>query len=86
VPGPGIYTPRNDISPEGRYILSRNVSAGKRTFMDGRRTSFTDLQARRSFSIMLVIQLLALAVIDLLLILVITITQKSEQCACPKAK
>jgi len=50
VPGPGIYNPQNNLSGEGIYVLSRDVSAGKRTFMDGRRLSFTDISARRSFS------------------------------------
>jgi len=49
-PGVGAYQPRNELSNEGKYVLSRNVSAGKRTFMAGRRLSFTDIQAKRSFS------------------------------------
>ena len=55
VPGPGGYKPQNELSNEGKYVLSRNVSAGKRTFMNGPRLSFTDIQARRSFSIDLAI-------------------------------
>lgn len=54
MPGPGIYQPQNDLSNEGKYVLSKNVSAGKRTFMDGRRQSFTDLAAKRSGSKLLV--------------------------------
>lgn len=50
VPGPGIYQPQNDLSNEGKYVLSKNVSAGKRTFMDGRRLSFTEIVAKRSGS------------------------------------
>lgn len=33
VPGPGIYEPQNHLSNEGKYVLSKNVSNGKRTFM-----------------------------------------------------
>jgi hypothetical protein len=40
----------NSLSGEGKYVLSKNVSAGKRTFMDGRRHSFTDLAAKRATS------------------------------------
>lgn len=50
MPGPGNYQPQNELSNEGKYVLSKNVSAGKRTFMDGRRLSFTDLAAKRSGS------------------------------------
>jgi hypothetical protein len=50
VPGAGVYHPQNDLSNEGKYVLSKNKSAGKRKFLDGRRLSFTDLAARRSFS------------------------------------
>jgi hypothetical protein len=37
VPGSGTYTPNNELSGEGKYVLSKNVSAGKRKFMLGRR-------------------------------------------------
>jgi hypothetical protein len=37
VPGSGAYTPINDLSNEGKYVLSKNQSAGKRKFMLGRR-------------------------------------------------
>jgi hypothetical protein len=57
VPGPGIYQPQNDLSNEGKYVLSKNVSAGKRKFLDGRRLSFTEITARRSFSSSRFIQL-----------------------------
>lgn len=50
VPGPGNYKPQNDLSSEGKYVLSKNVSAGKRKFMDGGRLSFTELIAKRSAS------------------------------------
>jgi hypothetical protein len=50
VPGPGIYQPHNDLSNEGKYVLSKNISAGQRKFLDGRRLSFTEITARRSFS------------------------------------
>ena len=50
VPGAGVYRPQNDLSNEGKYVLSKNVSAGKRKFLDGRRLSFTELAARRSFT------------------------------------
>lgn len=46
-----MYKPQNDLSNEGKYVLSKNFSAGKRTFMEGRRLSFTEIQAKRSFSI-----------------------------------
>lgn len=67
MPGPGIYQPQNDLSNEGRYVLSKNVSAGKRKFLDGRRLSFTDITARRSFSKCGVMQPLDLEAIGLLL-------------------
>ena len=51
-PGPGNYQPVNDLSNEGKYVLSRNFSAGKRTFMDGRRQSFIDLTHKKSYSIL----------------------------------
>ena len=35
--------------------MSRNVSAGKRTFMTGRRQSFIDLTTKRSYSIFVLI-------------------------------
>lgn len=69
MPGPGIYQPQNDLSNEGKYVLSKNVSAGKRTFMDGRRLSFTDLVAKRSGSKSMFIKPLGQVVIALLLIL-----------------
>lgn len=50
VPGPGIYKPKNDLSPEGHYVMSKNKSAGKRTFMEGRRQSFIDLTVKRPSS------------------------------------
>jgi len=49
-PGAGTYTPANDLSSEGKYILSKNQSAGKRKFMLGRRESFTEFESRRSQS------------------------------------
>lgn len=66
-PGPGVYKPQNDLSNEGKYVLSKNVSNGQRKFLDGRRLSFTEIMARRSFSNFTIIKLLGLAVIDLLL-------------------
>ena len=51
MPGAGNYTPNNNLSNEGKYVLSKNQSAGKRKFMLGRRESFTDFEARRSQSI-----------------------------------
>ena len=50
VPGSGAYNPKNDLSSEGKYVLSKNQSAGKRKFMLGRRESFTDFESRRSQS------------------------------------
>ena len=47
-PGSGAYNPVNDLSNEGKYVLSNNQSAGKRKFMLGRRESFTEFEARRS--------------------------------------
>lgn len=47
-----MYKPQNDFSNEGKYVLSKNFSAGKRTFMEGRRLSFTEIQAQRSVSIL----------------------------------
>jgi len=38
------------LSPEGKYVLSKNVSAGKRRFMMGHRESFTEFEAKRSQS------------------------------------
>lgn len=49
-PGPGVYKPQNDLSNEGKYVLSKNVSNGQRKFLDGRRLSFTEIMARRSFT------------------------------------
>ena len=46
-PGPGVYKPKNQLSNEGVYVLSRNVSNGKRTFMEGRRQSFIDLKVKK---------------------------------------
>jgi hypothetical protein len=66
VPGPGIYQPHNDLSNEGKYVLSKNISAGQRKFLDGRRLSFTEITARRSFSTSSSIQLLVQAVTALL--------------------
>lgn len=37
VPGSGSYNPNNDLSNEGKYVLSTNPSAGKRKFLLGRR-------------------------------------------------
>lgn len=42
VPGPGSYTPKNDLSAEGSYVLSNNVSAGKRMMLKSERDSFVD--------------------------------------------
>ena len=50
VPGPGNYKPQNDLSREGKYVLSRNKSAGKRAIMDGRRQSFIDLTKKSQFT------------------------------------
>jgi hypothetical protein len=47
VPGSGAYNPNNDFSNEGKYVLSKNKSAGKRKFMLGRRESFTDFESSR---------------------------------------
>lgn len=55
VPGPDAYKPQNELSSSGKYVLSRNVSAGKRTFMEGRRQSFIDLASKRSSSTSLAI-------------------------------
>jgi|LakMenE01Jun11ns_1017448.scaffolds.fasta_scaffold8847350_1 hypothetical protein len=66
-PGPGIYRPQNDLSNEGKYVLSKNLSNGQRKFLDGRRLSFTEIMARRSFSNSFVIKPLDLEAIDLLL-------------------
>lgn len=57
VPGPGNYQPKNDLSNEGKYVMSKNVSSGQRKFLDGRRLSFTDITARRSFSTEILMQL-----------------------------
>ena len=35
------------MSNEGKYVLSKNKSAGKRTFMMGRRGSFVDERPKR---------------------------------------
>ena len=66
VPGPGVYQPKNDIANDGKYVLSKCVAAGHRKFLDGRRLSFTDLSARRSFSIFDFMQPLDLAVTEVL--------------------
>jgi hypothetical protein len=66
-PGPGIYRPQNDLSNEGKYVLSKNLSNGQRKFLDGRRLSFTEIMARRSFSNSFVIKPLDLEATDLLL-------------------
>ena len=50
VPGPGVYKPKNDIVDDGKYVLSKCVANGQRKFLDGRRLSFTDISAKRSFS------------------------------------
>ena len=50
VPGPGNYQPQNDLSGEGHYVLSKNVSAGKRSMLMGRRQSFIDEAPKRSQS------------------------------------
>jgi hypothetical protein len=42
VPGSGTYQPNNELSNEGKYVLSKNVSTGKRKFLLGRRQSFTE--------------------------------------------
>jgi len=47
--------------------LSKNVSNGQRKFLDGRRLSFTEIMARRSFSKFTIIKPLDLEAIDLLL-------------------
>lgn len=79
VPGPGDYKPQNDLSSEGKYVLSKNVSAGKRTFMDGRRLSFTDLAAKkRASSNCHLIQLLDLVATVLLPISAIMIVKRNE--------
>lgn len=74
MPSPGIYNPQNDLSPNGKYVLSKNKSAGKRTFMDGRRQSFIDLTVKRASSNLLIMQHLGLAAIDRPLISGIMIT------------
>ena len=38
------------MSNVGKYVLSRNKSTGKRTFMDGRRQSFIDLTEKHDFT------------------------------------
>ena len=48
MPGSGSYNPQNDLSNEGKYVLSKNQSAGKRKFLLGRRLSFTEFSAKRS--------------------------------------
>ena len=63
-PGPGVYKPQNDLSNEGKYVLSKNVSNGQRKFLDGRRLSFTEIMARRSFSKFKIIKPLDLEAID----------------------
>ena len=39
-PGAGTYHPVNDLSGNGIYVLSKNVSAGKRVIVGGPRDSF----------------------------------------------
>ena len=38
------------MSNAGKYVLSRNKSAGKRCFMEGRRQSFIDLTEKNDFT------------------------------------
>jgi hypothetical protein len=42
VPGPGNYSPKNNLSPNGSYVLSTNKSNGKRMFLKSYRNSFVD--------------------------------------------
>ena len=41
-PGPGKYQPINDLSAEGFYVLSKNLSAGKRAILLGNRDSYLE--------------------------------------------
>ena len=65
MPGSGVYHPQNDLSNEGKYVLSKHIAAGQRKFLDGRRLSFTELAAKRSFSMFLLTKRLDLVAIDL---------------------
>lgn len=47
VPGPGTYRPKNDLSGEGNYVLSQNVSSGKRMMLKSQRDSFVDEDHKR---------------------------------------
>ncbi len=42
MPGPGTYQPKNDLSNEGNYVLSVNISDGKRMILQSSRDSFVD--------------------------------------------
>jgi hypothetical protein len=42
VPGPGSYNPKNDLSADGDYVLSNNLSAGHRKVLLSARNSFVD--------------------------------------------
>lgn len=46
-PGAGTYHPQNELSSEGKYILSKNVSAGKRMMLKSDRDSFVDEDHKR---------------------------------------
>lgn len=46
-PGPGTYQPCNDLSASGDYVLSQNVSAGKRKVLLSARDSFVDDDHKR---------------------------------------
>jgi hypothetical protein len=49
-PGPGTYQPKNDLPSDGNYVLSKNKSARKRSFLLGCRTSFVDEMPKRAQS------------------------------------
>ena len=50
-PGPGTYEPNNGMSNSGHYVLSNNISSGKRIILNSGRSCFTDETAKLSQSI-----------------------------------
>ena len=49
-PGAGTYHPQNDLSSQGKYVLSKNVSDGKRMMLKSDRDSFVDEDHKRTQS------------------------------------
>lgn len=42
MPGPGAYKPKNDLSVNGDYVLSKNHSNGTRGFGKANRQTFVE--------------------------------------------